>query len=425
MHIQTFKEDVRKANIRKVFFWILVLILTFFLYFFFQWYYIDTKVFLDKSKGEINKTDLIKPFGVIELKVLPESNSIKINNKWFNNSLRWIFDYWDYHIDIEKINYFWVKLDITLNKKLEYYANNITLIKNPELEDLWFVYDRVEKIDDNYIFHTSTGYLVYDSELKKLNDLNISYQYIGYTYFKNWNRIYSYDIEENIVSPLLKKDWTIYLCDNVKLYDRDLYCEDNSKMMTSFSISPGKDILLKVNKDINITTKYISSNYSGKYYKYEINKDYLRAADNLIHIKWLPYIIKDGILYSLYDLTDNNKVKQYLLPKIKNIEYAHDFWREAFIIGKKDGKYLANLIDAVYNYEINLDFLESLDWFKIVQENWVYIIKNNKEIYLYYKWGHLIKFIEWEDLKVLNNFVFLKKDNKQYYIDLFAKDEQE
>jgi hypothetical protein len=56
-------------------------------------------------------------------------------------------------------------------------------------------------------------------------------------------------------------------------------------MMSAYSISPGKDTLVKINKDINITTKYISSNYSGKYYNYEINKDYIRSADNLIHIK--------------------------------------------------------------------------------------------------------------------------------------------
>jgi hypothetical protein len=55
--------------------------------------------------------------------------------------------------------------------------------------------------------------------------------------------------------------------------------------MTNFSISPGKDVLLKVNKNINITSKYISSNYSGKYYKYDINKDYIRSAENMIHIK--------------------------------------------------------------------------------------------------------------------------------------------
>jgi hypothetical protein len=123
-------------------------------------------------------------------------------------------------------------------------------------------------------------------------------------------------------------------------------------------------------------------------------------------------------------LTDNNIVKQYLLPKIEKVEYAHDFGWETMIIGKKDWKYMANLIDSVYNYEIDLNFLNNLDNFKITQEKWVYIIKNNTEIYIYYKWGKLIKFIDWDDVKVLNSFVFLKKDWKQYYIDLFAKDVQ-
>lgn len=422
MHIQTFKEDVRKANIRKVFFWILVIILTFFLYFFFQWYYIDTKVLLDKSKWEINKTDFIKPFWVIELNVLPESNSIKINDKWFNNSLRWIFDYWDYHINIEKIDYFGVNLDITLNKKLEYYANNIYLIKNPKLQNLPFDYDRIDKIDDNYMFHTSSWYLIYDNELNRLNLLNISYKYLGYTYFTNEWKIYTYDIDNNVVVPLVKKDWTIYTCNETKLFDRDLYCIDSNKMLTSYSISPGKDTLVKINKDINITTKYLSSNYSGKYYKYDINKDYIRSADNLIHIKWLPYIIKDWKLFSVYDLTDNNKIKQFLLQKISNIEYAYDFAWETFIIWKnKENKYIANLIDSVYNYEIDLSFIDNLKNFKITQEKWVYIIKTPKEVYIYYKWWKPIKFIDWENLKVINNFVFLQKDWKNYYIDLFAK----
>lgn len=424
MHIETYKENVRTANIRKVFFWILVIILTFFLYFFFQWYYIDTRVLLNNnssSDSEANNGNLIKPFWVIELNVLPQSNSIQINDKWFNNSLRWIFDYWNYKIDIEKIDYFGVKLDITLNKKLEYYANNIYLIKNPKLNEIPFEYDRVEKMDDNYLFHTSTGYLVYDSSFKKLNELNISYKYIGYTYFTNeWN-IYIYDLDNNVVVPLLKKDGTIYTCENTKLYDKDLYCIDTNKMLTNFSISPGKDTLIKINKDINITTKYISSNYSGKYYNYEINTDYIRSADNLIHIKGLPYIIKDGILYSLYDLTDNNIIKTFPLPNIKKIEYAYDFGWESMLVGKKDGKYIANLLDSLYNYEIDLSFLKNLNNFKITQEKWVYIIKNDKEIYIYYKWGQLIKFIDWEELKVLNSFVFLKKDGKQYYIDLFAK----
>jgi hypothetical protein len=72
-----------------------------------------------------------------------------------------------------------------LNKKLEYYSNNIYLIKNPTLNEIPFSFDKVEKMDDNYILHTASGYLIYDSSFNRLNLLNVSFKYLGYTYFTN------------------------------------------------------------------------------------------------------------------------------------------------------------------------------------------------------------------------------------------------
>lgn len=421
MKIQTYKQEVRQANIRKWFFWLVVFIITTFMYFFFQGYYIDTKlIFQDREKFFDKPQDYIKPFWVIELNLLPEADNLSINNIWYpTTSLRNIFDYWNYDISISKNWYYPVDLKISLNRELQYYSNNIYLVKNTVLNKLSYLTNRVEKLNSDYLFQTSSGYFLLDSNLEFKNKFNISYNYLWYNYFSNEWKIYYYDSVNNIIVPYLDNTTQEQIvCEKPKVVRTEVFCEDNSKFMTFNNINI-KEKVSKINKDIIFTKNNIYNLENWKSYKY-LSWTNLEDSTSIVYIKQKQYLLKDSKFINLNILLETWIYKYLNLNWFDSIDYAKNFWNDAVIVWKKDNKYKAILKDAIHEYTLDLSFIDNLDWLNIINEKWVYIIKSPKNVYIYYKWGSLIKVADdAQILKVFAWYIFLNKDNQTYYINLF------
>lgn len=423
MKIQTYKQEVRKANIRKLLFWIVVIFVTLFLYFFFQGYYIDTRQLLKDRENFFQKpNDYIKPFWVIELNVLPEWDYLKINDIWYPaNTVRNIFDYGDYSISIWKDWYYPINLKIALNKALQYYSNNIYLIKNTVLQEFWYNLKRVEKIDNNFLVQTDSWYLLLDSNLKLKNKFVISYKYLWYKFFSNNNKIYYYDTADNIVIPYTDPDsQNQIICQNPRLIRTEIYCNDTNSFLTfdNFNI---KENVVKLNWDLVLSSKNIYNLETWKSYSYlSWSLDVLKKAKSIVYIKQKQYLLSASKFILLSDLLQTGKLKYLKFNTFDSIDYAKNFWNDTLIVGKKDGKYIALLKDTIHEYKLDLSFIDNLDSFNIINSNWVYIIKSPKNVYIYYKWWELIKVADDASiLKVFAWYIFLNKDDKSYYIDLF------
>lgn len=98
--IPSYQEEIRIRKNKDRLFWVIVAIMTTFLYFFFQGYYPNYERILDRT--DTSKQAFLKPFGIIDVHVFPSPDSILINNESYNNNSKTIFDLGDYELSIRK-----------------------------------------------------------------------------------------------------------------------------------------------------------------------------------------------------------------------------------------------------------------------------------------------------------------------------------
>ena len=83
--IETYHTEVTKKRRNARWFWVIVFLFATFLYFFFQGYYPDVRlglkrVFSEKQTGNASGSfdDLIRSFGIINVKTIPSNSTISI-----------------------------------------------------------------------------------------------------------------------------------------------------------------------------------------------------------------------------------------------------------------------------------------------------------------------------------------------------------
>ena len=107
--LERYHEEVaRKKNAYRIF-WCIVLVFAVLLYMFFQGYYFSMQVGFEKLLHVGSQTpyaytgsndSVVKPFGIINIKVDPTPNLLTINDQKYQNGDKSIFDYGDYTIEI-------------------------------------------------------------------------------------------------------------------------------------------------------------------------------------------------------------------------------------------------------------------------------------------------------------------------------------
>lgn len=98
--IPSYQEEIRKHKSKDRIFWVIVATMTVFLYFFFQGYYPNYERFFDQK--DASKQAFLKPFGIIDIHVFPSPDGIWINNEYYNNNSKTIFDLGGYTVSIQK-----------------------------------------------------------------------------------------------------------------------------------------------------------------------------------------------------------------------------------------------------------------------------------------------------------------------------------
>lgn len=98
--IPSYQEEIRIHKNKDRIFWVIVIIMTIFLYFFFQGYYPNYERFLNRE--DTSKQAFLKPFGIIDIHVFPSPDKILINNEQYNNNSKTIFDLGEYTVSIQK-----------------------------------------------------------------------------------------------------------------------------------------------------------------------------------------------------------------------------------------------------------------------------------------------------------------------------------
>jgi hypothetical protein len=151
--IPSYQEELRIRKNKDRIFWSIVAIMTIFLYFFFQGYYPNYERFF--SRADTSKQAFLKPFGIIDIHVFPQPDSIRINNETYNNNSKTIFDLGEYLLSIEKKDYLPISFLLDITKKSPFYTNVVNLFPTPVYSNLPMAFDSILLVDDLYLVHST------------------------------------------------------------------------------------------------------------------------------------------------------------------------------------------------------------------------------------------------------------------------------
>ena len=176
--IPSYQEEIRIRKNKDRVFWLVVAIMTVFLYFFFQGFYPNYERFLDRT--DASKQAFLKPFGIIDVHVFPSPDTILINNESYNNNSKTIFDLGEYIVSIDKKGYLPLTFLLDINRKNPFYTNVVNLFALPEYTRLPIDFKKLSLYNDSFVLHTNgTGaFLVVDSNFQALHGILTVYRHV-------------------------------------------------------------------------------------------------------------------------------------------------------------------------------------------------------------------------------------------------------
>lgn len=421
--IPSYQEEIRIHKNKDRIFWIVVIVMTTFLYFFFQGYYPNYERFLNQA--DTSKQTFLKPFGIIDIHVFPSPDTILINNEPYNNNSKTIFDLGEYMVSIQKKGYLSITFPIDITKKAPFYTNVVNLFAHPEYASLPLALSNLYPYDDFFLLRTAgTGsFLIVDTDFKVLHRIQTAYSYIGGDYFTDGNNILSYSLDtEKFLSVLSRETGIPLQCVHISYYGEKLFCHDTMQFVGS-KASDIHEKILAINDHVVVTPKYIyngdSTNTSWKYFEYQTGA--LQLPDAVVHINKIPYLFEKGIL-SPIDKTD-------IITPLKKPDWGMDaisqvreFDNETILLGEKEGKGRFRIIDTEKEYSGTFDFEHTLD-VKVSKISGAYIFTTPKAAYIYYKGAkEIMRILDGVDIiRVVDAKIFFNKEGKSYAIDLLRK----
>ncbi|MDD2565671.1 MAG: hypothetical protein PHZ26_02070 [Candidatus Gracilibacteria bacterium] len=412
--IKSYIEEIHSRRNKAAIFWLMVFISSCLLYLFFQGYYVNVDF---KINDGVNPKNILKQFGIINIHVFPNPDNIFINGKSYSNSSKSIFDYGNYNVEVYSTGYVSSIFNVHLNKNYPIYYETINLFKKLKYKPILLEYDEIKKVDDYYLAFSKK-----DKQVQVINNnYNViktfinDYFYIGYKYFSNNGNILVYDFDTNILKPYISKTTGLEItCNNVRTYHDRLFCFDNMDFIDGSSMK-GDEKVLRINNNIILTTNNIYNNGNGgDWGTYVHSNKYIYDPENLAHIDSMPFILEDGYLYNL----ENTKKTKLVLPEFDTIKNSYEFSKETMFLGYKGNVGTFLLIDEKNKFSGTLDDID-LSKVSVFKINGAYIFNTGNNLYLYYKGStNLISILKGEDISVIGNDVFFKKDGKNYTLNL-------
>lgn len=413
--IQSYKEELRSRKRKNMFFWSVVFTMTFFLYLFFQWYYINIDFKIDS--GNRVPSPYLKQFWIINLHVFPNPDNIFINWQNYWNWSKPVFDYWTFEIEVYKDWYIPVRIATELNSTYPIYYETVNLFSDFKYNKLYWTFDDIYKVDSYYfatIKNLKTIY-IYTSDFKPLRMLDTDMRYIGYKYFSKNDLIYTYDADKDIFSPLLSKDtWLQSICKNLRTYHDRLFCYDNMDFIDWSKMQWGVKVL-RINDNIILTENHIYNNWNWwDWWTYKHGNWFIYDPTNLVHLDNIPYILEDWYLYNL----ENTKRTKFEIPDLDVVKKAFEFWKETLLVWYKQDKVVFVLSDEKKRFTGYLPKTD-LNNFEVIKIDGAYMFNTWENIFLYYKWSEKLRSIlSWEDINFVWNMAFFKKNWANFRMNL-------
>lgn len=434
--LDSYHDEVRRKRNSYAIFWGLVFLFAVLLFMFFQGYYFSVRLgfeqLLQKSPDKDNQsiTQILKSFGIINLKVNPEPRTLTLNGQPYVNGDKKFVDYGNYELNVAEPDYIPLTLDIELSRNHAFYLNTIRLFKNPAEKPFERNTDRIEKLGAGFLSFGSGG-SVFKHTLpngtgaildKVLNTSStgavstgtgITATSLGEGYFSYKNRIYALNPEGLLVLDDTFK--AVNLCPNARMIHAEVYCPDTRKFLTG-KYKDLRDTILEVNAEF-IRTESSLIRFGGTLFNSSTpltSSVTFNGPSKLISYRGKQVILNQN---KLYDIEDN--FKEIKVEGFDGILRTEKFGDEIVTIGIRQSATWIRIEDGKNSMtEAKLQDFEGKD-VAVSLIGGAFIISSEKEVVLYYKGARTAyQLARGYILGVMDKTIIYNRDGKTYSLTL-------
>ena len=162
--LDSYHEEVRKKRNNHAIFWGVVFVFWILLFMFFQGYYFSISVWFEQLLHKNSQSEpkpplnqILKSFGIVNLKVSPTPKIFTLNNEPYTNGDNKFVDYGEYELKVEEPGYIPLTLNINLSRNHAFYLNTIRLFKNPNEKIFERPTQKIEKLGAGFLSFESSG----------------------------------------------------------------------------------------------------------------------------------------------------------------------------------------------------------------------------------------------------------------------------
>ncbi|GAB0174301.1 MAG: hypothetical protein HHAS10_01800 [Candidatus Altimarinota bacterium] len=409
------QEVIRKRRASRIF-WFLVFSFATFLYFFFQGYYpaLDItwrQVFSSGGMRELSKDELIRSFGIINVRTYPRESNMVVNGEAFGFDEKRMVPYGKYRLSVGKPGYIQDRVRFEITKKTPYFISEIHLMPRAKYTKVTSGEIQISPKDEGtWIAVEAKKHLIYDKFFSTGTRIPPLGKLIGEGFFLSGSSLYKY---EN--SDWEKKSWSgsinlIKKCgDSLRVEFSYLICDENQEVLSSDGHLYGKVI--------SVTKKYLLSENTlyanGK--EFALNS---KERQNTLFIEvdntW--YTPSEGLLIPLFSNKSRKTVPliDTSLDSIRNITTLDG---NIIALGKKgDDTFMVLFKD---DGKMVIPFPDiPLDGLDIYKSKGVIFIKTNNVILFIYEGSERIEWLtEGEILAYSDVSGIYRKDGEIWKVD--------
>ncbi|MBX9808857.1 hypothetical protein K2X92_00500 [Candidatus Gracilibacteria bacterium] len=415
--LETYQNEITRKRKSARIFWLIVFVCSLFLYFFFQGYYPDVRVGLQKIFSESgsenhSNSDLIRSFGIINVRTLPLDANITLGENSYGNNEKRMSDYGDYMMHIEKPGYLPNNIEFKIDREKPFFIEKISLLPLPRYKKLDGMISYFHIGNSESLIQTATGLIGSGT----LSHTGITFTgtltHIGGKYFETSTGVLTWNGTRFVKSNSDIANF-IETCENIEWKYGLFYCAKSKSLLTE----TGKYMTGILNLDNHLIIQSgalieIKKGSPGKVF----NQTGGIKAGNLFVNKDIFLIGNTGNLISP---SNHNKNISTILDSVSHISTIEE---TTIIVGKKDNKteliirHIGDPIDRerIITLPSNLSYSDIE--FAALDGNLIF--KSPKGILFIYRGSHHYQWIvEGDIISFTESGAVYKKDNVFWYAD--------
>ncbi len=413
--LETYQVEILKKRRAARIFWLIVLLCSFLLYFFFQWKYPDIRVGLRlfSESGSVSLSgwsELMRSFGIINVRTIPTDTTILLGTGWYGNNEKRMSDYGNYTMKIEKSWYLNNVIIFKIDAEKPFFIEKISLLPLPTYKKINGAI-RVYPIGNGEILiKTLSGITWSGSLIPGLVGYTGSFDPIGGKYFRTNSGIVAWEggkfkgASQNIVN-------FVQTC-KLPLWKYDLfYCAMSKSLITEW----GK----YMTGILDIHDHLIEQ--SGSVMEIKNGIPWKKWSQNL-EIDLEKITIINSVLYNNRSgsLIPTTKTELNIITPLENIDHVNILGEDIVLLGKLHGQphlIIRHAGDPV-DRERSIELPENMSYKDIELHSigWNIMIETTSGILLIYRWSHTYQWIvEWTILIFTDTGAIYEK-NGQYWI---------